>query len=133
MLINKIQNFFNKKIDFYSIHKLEKLIIKNLYNDNIGPESTGINDIRLRSYSQIKSTLSANPKILNNAMKNLAFKGFLTYNSDENLQYDAIKLTLDGMLYHSKNHIFVKQTLITSFISGIFSILISIITNLVLK
>lgn len=129
MLINKFQKFFNTKIDLYSSHKLENLIIKNLFESNIGPNTLGITDINLKSYPAINSIISSNNDIFLKAMNNLHFKGLIEYQSKGNI-YESIKLTSAGLEFYSKNQLFIKQLLITSCISGIFSIFISVITNL---
>lgn len=129
MLINKFQKFFNTKIDLYSSHKLENLIIKNLFESNIGPNTLGITDINLKSYPAINSIISSNNDIFLKAMNNLHFKGLIEYQSTGNI-YESIKLTSAGLEFYSKNQLFIKQLLITSCISGIFSIFISVITNL---
>lgn len=129
MLLIKFQSFLNKIIDYYSIHKVEKLIIKTLYKNNLGPNSDGLNDVQLRSLSNSSKYISSKSSIFHTAMQNLKFKKFIEYLDN----YENIKITLDGMTYYSTNHIFIKQTFITATISGIFSILLSVITNLILK
>ena len=129
MLLIKFQSFLNKIIDYYSIHKVEKLIIKTLYKNNLGPNSDGLNDVQLRSLSNSSKYISSKSSIFRTAMQNLKFKKFIEYLDN----YENIKITLDGMTYYSTNHIFIKQTFITATISGIFSVLLSVITNLILK
>lgn len=133
MLINKFQNFINTKINLYSSYKLEKFILKALFKANIGPESLGISDINLKSNSSIMNVVRYNnSKSFNKAMDNLYFKGLIEYQSNNNT-YETIKLTSTGLEFYTKNQLFIKQLLITSFISGLFSIFISVITNLLLN
>ena len=133
MLINKFQNFINTKINLYSSYKLEKFILKALFKANIGPESLGISDINLKSNSSIMNVVRYNNgKSFNKAMDNLYFKGLIEYQSKDNI-YETIKLTSTGLEFYTKNQLFIKQLLITSFISGLFSIFISVITNLLLN
>ena len=73
-----------------------------------------------------------NSKSFNKAMDNLYFKGLIEYQSNNNT-YETIKLTSTGLEFYTKNQLFIKQLLITSFISGLFSIFISVITNLLLN
>lgn len=133
MLINKFQNFINTKINLYSSYKLEKFILKALFKANIGPESLGISDINLKSNSSIMNVVRYNNgKSFNKAMDNLYFKGLIEYQSKDNI-YETIKLTSTGLEFYTKNQLFIKQLLITSFISGLFSIFISVVTNLLLN
>lgn len=133
MLINKFQNFINTKINLYSSYKLEKFILKALFKANIGPESLGISDINLKSNSSIMNVVRYNnSKSFNKAMDNLYFKGLIEYQSNNNT-YETIKLTSTGLEFYTKNQLFIKQLLITSFISGLFSIFISVVTNLLLN
>lgn len=133
MLINRFQNFINTKINLYSSYKLEKFILKALFKANIGPESLGISDINLKSNSSIMNVVRYNnSKSFNKAMDNLYFKGLIEYQSNNNT-YETIKLTSTGLEFYTKNQLFIKQLLITSFISGLFSIFISVITNLLLN
>ena len=133
MLINKFQNFINTKINLYSSYKLKKFILKALFKANIGPESLGISDINLKSNSSIMNVVRYNnSKSFNKAMDNLYFKGLIEYQSNNNT-YETIKLTSTGLEFYTKNQLFIKQLLITSFISGLFSIFISVITNLLLN
>lgn len=133
MLINKFQNFINTKINLYSSYKLEKFILKALFKANIGPESLGISDINLKSNSSIMNVVRYNnSKSFNKAMDNLYFKGLIEYQSKDTI-YEAIKLTSTGLEFYTKNQLFIKQLLITSFISGLFSIFISVVTNLLLN
>ena len=133
MLINRFQNFINTKINLYSSYKLEKFILKALFKANIGPESLGISDINLKSNSSIMNVVRYNnSKSFNKAMDNLYFKGLTEYQSNNNT-YETIKLTSTGLEFYTKNQLFIKQLLITSFISGLFSIFISVITNLLLN
>lgn len=133
MLINRFQNFINTKINLYSSYKLEKFILKALFKANIGPESLGISDINLKSNSSIMNVVRYNnSKSFNKAMDNLYFKGLIEYQSNNNT-YETIKLTSTGLEFYTKNQLFIKQLLITSFISGLFSIFISVVTNLLLN
>lgn len=133
MLINRFQNFINTKINLYSSYKLEKFILKALFKANIGPESLGISDINLKSNSSIMNVVRYNnSKSFNKAIDNLYFKGLIEYQSNNNT-YETIKLTSTGLEFYTKNQLFIKQLLITSFISGLFSIFISVITNLLLN
>ena len=133
MLINKFQNFINTKINLYSSYKLEKFILKALFKANIGPESLGISDINLKSNSSIMNVVRYNnSKSYNKAMDNLYFKGLIEYQSKDTFS-EAIKLTSTGLHFYTKNQLFIKQLLITSFISGLFSIFISVVTNLLLN
>lgn len=133
MLINKFQNFINTKINLYSSYKLEKFILKALFKANIGPEPLGISDINLKSNSSIMNVVRYNNgKSFNKAMDNLYFKGLIEYQSKDNI-YKTIKLTSTGLEFYTKNQLFIKQLLITSFISGLFSIFISVVTNLLLN
>ena len=133
MFINRFQNFINTKINLYSSYKLEKFILKALFKANIGPESLGISDINLKSNSSIMNVVRYNnSKSFNKAMDNLYFKGLIEYQSKDTI-YEAIKLTSTGLEFYTKNQLFIKQLLITSFISGLFSIFISVVTNLLLN
>ena len=133
MLINRFQNFINTKINLYSSYKLEKFILNALFKANIGPESLGISDINLKSNSSIMNVVRYNnSKSFNKAMDNLYFKGLIEYQSKDTI-YEAIKLTSTGLEFYTKNQLFIKQLLITSFISGLFSIFISVVTNLLLN
>ena len=130
MLINKLQKFFNSKIDYFSTNKIEKFIIEYLYKNNFGPESNGAYDIPLKSYKKIYNALIANSDIFDHAMNNLKFKNLISFSGNDN-EYSDIKITVDGMTYYTQNHLFIKQLLLTSVISSLFSFLVGVITALI--